>query len=60
MATSSKNYEEKGIVLKSQDYNKELEGKVVYFDSWMAAKFEEGTENEFWLIPYSAVRAYED
>lgn len=57
MATHDKNFDEKGLVIKG--FEEVENGMTVYFDSWQAAKFNEDTDEEFWLIPYSAIRAYE-
>ena len=59
ISTHDKNYDEKGIVVFNPD-SAVLNGKIVYFDSWMAARYNEGTDDEFWLVPFSAIRAYED
>lgn len=67
MATSEKNYDEKGVVV--ENYFSSWDGRtsapilatgmIVYFDSWQAAKFNEDSTEEFWLVPFSAIRAYE-
>lgn len=59
MATHDKNYDEKGIALSAQDFMEFKIGDTIYFDSWEAAKYNEDTPDEFWLVPYHAIRAYE-
>lgn len=60
ISSHDKNYDEKGTVLSSCKVGEgELIGKVVYFDAWEAARYNEGTPDEFWLIPAHAIRAYE-
>ena len=62
VASLQSNYDEKGIVLDCDAGRTGFslkKGIIVYFDSWQAAKFEEGTEKEFWLVPFSAIRATE-
>lgn len=61
MATSEKNYDEKGVILSiPEDGFLHIPlGAIVYFDAWQASKFNEGTEEEFWLIPSEGIRAYE-
>ena len=67
MHTQDKNYDEKGVVVQEYAHitpdnivSTLLEkGFVVFFDSWQAAKFNEDTAEEFWLVPFSAIRAYE-
>lgn len=34
-------------------------GVKVFFDSWMATKYPDGKQGFYWLVPYSAIRAYE-
>lgn len=58
MATNDKNYDEKGTVITDAGSYFQ-KGAVVYFDSWQAAKFNQDTAEEFWLVPFSAIRAYE-
>lgn len=57
MATAEKNYDEMAIVLQS--FKDLKEGSRIYFDSWRAKKFNEDTAEEFWLIEYGAIAAYE-
>ncbi len=61
MATAEKNYDEKGIVVQNYygTYAVLGTGQIVYFDSWQAAKYNEDTSEEFWLVPFGAIRAYE-
>ncbi len=61
MATAEKNYDEKGVVVQNYfgTFFSLGTGQTVYFDSWQAAKFNADTEEEFWLVPSSAIRAYE-
>lgn len=59
MATANKNYDAKGIVISAPEFAEFKGGQTVYFDAWRAKKFNEDTEEEFWLIEYSAVAAYE-
>lgn len=60
VVSHEKDYDEKGIVVAWGNLIPPFKaGSVVYFDSWMAAKFEKDTPEEFWLIPYEAIRAYE-
>ncbi len=59
MSISEKNYDEKGIALSTMEYMDFKVGDTVYFDSWQAARYNEDTSEEFWLVPFSAIRAYE-
>ncbi len=63
MVLNEKNYEECGIVVgsaKAEDgMPLVMPNTKVYFDSWQAARYDEGLETEMWLIPFSAIRAYE-
>lgn len=34
-------------------------GDIVYFDSWMAAKFPAGEGKYYWLVPFENIKAYE-
>lgn len=64
--SNKKTYEEIGIVItrpklisdEFQD-DKINVGDKVYFDSWLAAKYPKGTDEYYWLVPYSSIRAYE-
>ena len=66
VASLQSDYDEKGIVQQdARSYTKygiamELKiGQTVYFDSWMASKYNAGSQAEFWLVPFEAIRAYE-
>ncbi len=52
-------YEEIGTVLSvADDVSSVQVGDVVYFDSWLCAKYPNGDEF-YWLVPESALRAKE-
>lgn len=59
MHTQEKNYDEVAVVISAEDWMDLQVGAKVFFDSWQAAKFNEDTAEEFWLVPYAAIRAYE-
>lgn len=55
IASQKTTYEEVGIVIEGP---KELKGKKVYFDSWLAKKLSvEG--KDMWFVSYSDLIAYE-
>lgn len=58
-------YDEVGIVI---DYDMQIGdgippsiavGDKVYFDSWQAAKFPKNATKNYWLVPFSSIKAYE-
>ena len=57
IASSERDYDAKGTVISGNNFI--VEGVTVYFDASLASKFNPDTEEEFWLLPYEAVRAYE-
>lgn len=54
-------YEEKGTVVNTGAvvYADFHVGDIVYFDGWKCAKYNEGQENEMWLLEHIDVRAVE-
>lgn len=59
--TQNNVYEEKGKVISCAD-DTELEwnaGEIVYFDSWLVAKYTDTNGKDRWLVPEENIRAYE-
>ncbi len=52
------NFEEKGKVL-STNFPQVSIGDIVYFDSWMAAKYPDSENKVRYLVPGTAIRAKE-
>lgn len=53
-------YDEKGEVLSVPGKIPDIKpGEIVYFDSWLAAKYTDKDDKEFWLIPFENIRAVE-
>lgn len=55
-------YEEKGKVISIAEDLPDIpfsEGDVVYFDSWLCAKFPDESGTIHYLVEMSAIRAYE-
>lgn len=47
-----------GDITQSPFYMKIKKGDTVFYDSWLAAKYPTGEDdNYFWLVPYKDVRA---
>ncbi len=68
VASSQMTYEEKGTVIAiADDWSRAIPNKwapfnvgdVVYFDSWVAAKYPDEGGNIRYLVPFDAIRAYE-
>lgn len=63
IASSKQTYEEIGIVVALPPLpNGAIPltiGDKVYFDSWLAAKYPNGNDGYYWLVPYENIRAYE-
>lgn len=53
-------YDEKGEVISAPIHISGIsQGQTIYFDSWMAAKYTDKDDNEFWLVPFENIRAFE-
>lgn len=52
------NFEEKGKVLSTDFWAVQI-GDIVYFDSWMAAKYPDSENKVRYLVPGNAIRAKE-
>lgn len=62
IATSRDSYEEKGTVVAIPDSTDEFPvkvGTIVYFDSWLAAKYPKNDTEHIWLVKWDDVRAIE-
>ena len=63
MSSEKGTYEEIGVVINAGDWialEKLKVGDKVYFDSWLAAKYPNEKEGEFfWLVKWDDVRAVE-
>lgn len=68
ISSQRETFEEKGLVLSIDPTFVETLGKydhfpkvgdVVFFDSWLAAKFPKGEDEYYWLVKYEDVRAFE-
>jgi hypothetical protein len=61
IATHENNFDEKGLVVGVPEFPGKVNvNDIVYFDSWTAARYVDSNGEEFWLVPYNAIRAKED
>lgn len=65
MASQKESFEEIGVVVELPDSNAGegfilKRGDKIFFDSWLAAKYPNGTNGEYyWLVKFEDVRAIE-
>lgn len=58
-------YDEKGTVIGWDDdltaipYFNLTVGDIVYFDGWLAAKYNQDTDDEVWFVKYEDIRGKE-
>ena len=59
VASHNKNYDSKGTVVSCDAGRTGFAlkaGVTVYFNPWDAFKHEEDTDDEFWVVPFSAIQ----
>lgn len=63
VASQNATFEEKGKVISIAGdcgfFNEEEIGAIVYFDSWLVARYTDSAGKERWLVPEQNIRAYE-